>query len=236
MTGKLADTVMSVRNGEQIARKYQPVVFNPSTPAQVAVRAKLKLLSQLSAIMAPVIAIRRVGSVSSRNLFTKKNYPSVTYNDNNADINLLSVKITDGVLALPPITAPRGEGGIAVNLQVNATDLSRVVYVAFRKEVEEVRFLGSAVATEPGTINNWPATLPGSSEEVYVYAYGIRDNNENARASFGNLFSPTAEQVARIIVARVVSESDVTITETKSVRLAAPSRGDDPEEKTKKSK
>ena len=103
MTGKVADVVMSVRNGEQIARKYQPIVTNPNTPAQVEARAKLKLMSQLSAVMASVIAIPRKGNVSSRNGFVKKNYQSLTYASQQADIALANVQLTDSVVAMPSI-------------------------------------------------------------------------------------------------------------------------------------
>lgn len=220
MTGKLADTVMSVRNGEQIARKYQPVVFNPSTPAQVAQRAKLKLLSQLSAVMAPVIAMPRIGAVSSRNLFTKKNFPATTYADNQADITLTSVKLTSSVVSLPGVYATRGSEGIAVTLLESPVDMDRVVFVMFEKRADNtLRLLGSEVVTVSSAVPS--ASFPANSGNLVVYAYGVRDNTEAARTLFGEMTVITAETVAKVVVTRVLTESDITLSETVSNTLSA---------------
>lgn len=221
MTGKLADVVMSVRNGVQVARKYQPVVYNPSTIAQVSARARLKLMSQLSAIYMPVVAIRRQGNVSSRNLFVKKNYHMATYADNTASVQFSGIKLTDSVVALPAIVATRSEGNITVALQRAATDLSRVVYAFFIHEGDEVRLIGSRVVSTPGDAQLFEASFAALTNEYFVYAYGVRDNTEAARVAFGELTAPTAQQVAQLVVTRLLLESDVTLTETKSATVAA---------------
>lgn len=239
MTGKLADTVMSVRNGEQIARKYQPVVFNPSTPAQVAQRAKLKLMSQLSAVMAPYIAIPRNGAISSRNLFTKINFPATTYTDNTADVNLESMKLTKSVVALPAISATRAGSVLSLGLATSEVNVNRVVYVAFVKTNGELRAAGSVVSTTAGTPSSpWQASLDiATNDECVVYAYGIRDNTEAARVRFGDMQAITAEQVAKLIVTRTLLESDITLTDTVAETFAAVSNRDtDPENKVKKGK
>lgn len=238
MTGKLADTVMAVRNGEQLARKYQPVVYNPSTEAQVAQRAKLKLLSQLSAVMGPFIAIPKQGSVSSRNLFTKKNFPLTTYSGNQADITLANVQLTSSVVAFPTLGGERSENSINVYIYGGSTigtlDVDRVVYIAFVKQADNsLRFLGSSTVTESGG-GTWNASFPLVHEEVIVYAYGVRDNSEAARVAFGNLTAATAEAVAKLLVTRTLTESDVTITET--VSKVYPVANRDGGDETKKSK
>lgn len=233
MTGKLADVVMSVRNGEQIARKYQPVVFNPSTPAQVAQRAKLKLLSQLSAVMAPVIAMRREGAVSSRNIFTKVNFPATSYSNDTADIELLDIKITRSVLSLPRVTANLQGNSLSVQLYSGIEGLSRVVYSAFYREVDNtLRYLGSKVVTEGGAYNAYPTTFDNANASTIVYAYGVRDNTEAARTIFGDMQTPTAEEVAKLIVSRTLTEADVTLTETKAaaVTVTNNSVAPDPDE------
>lgn len=226
MTGKMADSVMLVRNGEQIVRKYQPVVFNPSTPAQVAVRAKLKLMSQLSAVMAPYIAIRRQGPVSSRNLFVKANFPLTTFADNNADVELRQITLTKGIVSLPIPSASRVEGGIAVYISgaAEGRDLgvNRVVYVAFeRTEANELRYLDSKVASVPGPTGGFSAELAGSTSQVVIYAYGVRDNTEAARVAFGNIALQSASMVAELVVSRTLTEADVTLTETRAAVLAS---------------
>ena len=231
MTGKLADTVMSVRNGEQIARKYQPVVYNPSTNAQVAQRAKLKLLSQLSAVMSSGIAIPREGSVSSRNLFTKLNFRYVSYADNQASVDLNSIQLTKSVVGMPELQVVRGQN-INAFLNVPGTagenvDFNRVVYLLFEKRADDsLSFVTSRVVNAAGASNNWEVTdFPAISDAVVVYAYTVRDNNDRARATFGNMQALTAEQVAKLVVTRTLTESDVTLSETKAVTLAAGSRG-----------
>lgn len=227
MTGKLADTVMSVRNGEQIGRKYQPVVFNPSTTAQVAQRAKMKLMSQLSAVMAPVIAIPRRGAVSSRNLFTKLNFPFTSYADDKANITLEAVQLTSSVVGFVEPRYTRGEsaGQLFLANPVVGSDmgLSRVVYAIFAKGIDsKLRFAFSAVATSAGNDGTWAVqNTPLVNEEIVVYAYGVRDNNDNARAKFGNLTTVTAETVASLIVYSSLTESDITVTETRARTIAA---------------
>lgn len=222
LTGKIADVVMVVRNGEQIARKYQPLVSNPSTPAQVASRAKLKALSQLSAVMADSIALQRTGLVSPRNKFVKLNYGATSYANNQAEINLSAVKLTHSVVSLPDIVAERGTGGINVRLSNSAEGISRVVYVMYRREENNlIRFAGSTVVESDGTNGNFPGQLPSSAVEAYIYAYGVRDNTEAARAVFGDLHLLTAQAVAAVITTSALTSADITLTETKYNNLAA---------------
>lgn len=224
MTGKLADVVMAVRNGEQVARKYQPIVANPSTPAQIETRAKLKLMSQLSAVMAPVIAMRREGNKSSRNLFVQANYGALTYAENQADIVLANVKITKSVVGLPGISAYRDTSNIVAVLESADPHLnvSRVVYAAFEKQADgSLRYIGSAVSTEAGSGGGWGVSFPSTPNEVVVYAYGVRDNTEAATAKFGNMQTVTAETVAKLIVTSTLTEADVTLTETRSSTVSA---------------
>lgn len=226
-TGRLAGSVFAIRNGETIERAYQPVVANPSTPAQVAVRAKLKLISQLSAVMAPVIAIPRQGAASSRNLFTKVNYQLSTFSNDTANVTLANVQLTKSVVALPSIDALRTETGIVASLSgaagLGSVDVSRVVYCLFDKQADgELRFVASRVATEPSADGDWKVRdLPLISDAALVLAYGVRDNSESARVLFGNMTAPSAETIAKVITSRVLLESDVTLTETRGYELVA---------------
>lgn len=241
MTGKLADTVMSVRNGEQLARKYQPKVYNPSTSAQVAQRAKLKLLSQLSAVLAPVIAIRKVGPVSARNLFTKINFPFTTFNDEQADITLTNVQLTSSTVGIPAVVANRAAGqpsNLEVSLASLTTNIDRVVYITVVKNADQsLRVLSTKVVNTPGADFNFPTSLAAASpEEVVVYAYGVRDNTDAARTVFGNLTAVTAESVAKVITTSVLTETDVTLSRTVATVVAQGNRDVDPEEKTSRKK
>lgn len=224
MTGKVADVVMSVRNGEQIARKYQPIVANPSTASQVASRAKLKLMSQLSAVLAPVIAMRRQGSVSSRNIFVKTNYPLAGYSRSEATVNLNALSLTGSAVSLPDVVISRGDSGVNVMLEGSAgtLDVDRVVYVLLTKTQDgKLRLRDSAVVSTAGESNHYPYNFAATGLECVVLGYGVRDNTEAARAKFGNMQAITASQVANLVVTRVLTEADLTLTETKGATLAA---------------
>lgn len=220
MTGKLANTVMVVRNGVQIARKYQPVVSNPSTTGQIAARAKLKLLSQLSAVMAPYIAMRREGGASRRNVFVRKNYPAVSFTNNSADVNLTAVKLTTGVLAFPSIASVRSTDRLNVNIDaVSAANFNRVVYVMFERQTDgTLRHAADAVIVPSDQNPTAAAELPFASEtsQVVVYAYGVRDNTEAARVAFAELNVTTPQLVATIVTSRSLTETDITLSETRA--------------------
>lgn len=220
MKGKVADVVMAVRNGEQIVRKYQPVVSNPNTTGQVESRARLKLMSQLSAVMAPVIAIPRQGAISPRNLFTKENYRLSSYADETATIALESIQLTKSVVALPAIGASVEGNTLTVGLGVPDPELSRVVYAVFAKELNNrLRFVASKVQNTAGTPGTFETTfqLSQGSRPMVVYAYGVRDNSDAARVIFGNMETPNATTVAQLVVSRTLTSADITLTETRGV-------------------
>ena len=100
-SGKLGSSVFSVHAGEQVVRQYQPVVTNPSTQVQVNNRARLKLISQLSAVMGDVIAIPRKGNVTSRNLFVSDNYHVTEALNGVATVDLSAISLTRGGINIP---------------------------------------------------------------------------------------------------------------------------------------
>lgn len=223
-TGKVAGSVFAIRFGETIERAYNPVVANPNTAKQVEARAKLKLMSQLAAILGNDIAIPRMGVRSPRNLFVKKNYPLVTYNNNQAEVNLNAVQLTNSAVGLPSVVARRVEGtGIQVELQTLPAEINRVIYIAMRKYGNsKLAIHGTAVSNTPGTAAEaFVATLPNNSGEVVILAYGLRENTDAARAVFGDLVAPSAEQVAKLIVSRTLTDADVTLTRTSGTTLPA---------------
>ena len=217
MKGKVGDVVMSVRNGNQIVRKYQPMVYNPSTQGQVAARAKLKLISQLSAQMGSVIAMPRVGIVSPRNLFTKVNYPLVSFvnstDPQKAQVELSAIKLTKSNVFLPPVQVTLEENIATTQLSENADDLDRVIYCFFIVTPSNGLRLASAqiVTTGPTFQKRGPINL---EEKYVVYAYGIRLNSDTARAKFAEITTDDATLVASLVSSRVLNENDITLTET----------------------
>lgn len=217
MQGKVADVVMAVRNGEQIVRKYQPIVSNPKTAAQTAARAKLKLLSQLGAALQPVVAVPRVGMVSPRNGFTQANYPNTTFADENASIYLEKIQLTKSAIPLGTMNIDDdGKDVIEVGfLDDLSTSVDAVVYVVIRQTRDgKVAVATSKLVREAGVEGKFETTLPKYNADVAVLAYGIRYNTITAREVFGSITVPSAEGVAKLITSRILKENDAAMTET----------------------
>lgn len=222
MTGKVADAVMIVRNGEQIVRKYQPVVYNPSTPAQVAVRAKLKLMSQLSAVFGGSVGFRRQGAVSPRNLFVKANYKSATFSTatNKASIPVEGIDLSGGSVGLPGVAATRSTGGLDVALSAPAPDIDAVVYVIVQQQTDGMlRHLYTRVVNEAGEQGLFNSSFSVASSFVgVVLVYGIRYNTSEAKVKYGSLTSE--DFVGFINAIRKAGDSDYTLTETKGANFS----------------
>lgn len=221
-TGKLGSMVYSVRNGQQIVRQYNPIVANPSTAAQVEARSKMKLMSQLAAIVAPVIAINAEGLKSKRNLFISRNYPLAGYDENAAQIDMRGVQLTKSNTAFPDFEVDRSNGtSIAVHLSEDATNLfDRVIYCAVISQADgSLRLWDDVLVTEAGAGGLFPAVLPYTPNAIAVYGYGIRANNDDAKAAYANLKSGDAGKLAEILTSRSATLAAITISETKGCVL-----------------
>lgn len=221
-TGKLGSMVYSVRAGQQIVRQYNPIVANPSTAAQVEARSKMKLMSQLAAIVAPVIAISADGLKSKRNLFISRNYPLAGYAEQAAQIDMAGVQLTKSNTAFPDFEVDRSNGqSIAVHLSENAANLfDRVIYCAVISQSDgSMRLWDDVLVTEAGAGGLFPATLPYTPNAIAVYGYGIRANNDDAKAAYANLKSGDAGKMAEILTSRLATLEAITISETKGCVL-----------------
>lgn len=217
MTGKLADTVMAVRNGEQIVRKYQPNVSNPSTVAQVAVRARMKLMSQLSALLAPIIAFRNAGIVSARNLFTKHNFMKSSYDNATAkaSVAMNSLDLTGSSVGIPGITITRNAGQVSAALESGIEGWDAVVYGFLAVKADgDLQMAGVQRVTVPGAENTYPSdiTVMTSSVTGHAYAYAIRFDSERARAAFMNAVAEGEDAVLSVM--RSVDGQNATISES----------------------
>lgn len=217
-TGKLGNQVFAVKAGEQIVRQYQPVVSNPNTPAQVETRAKMKLISQVAAVVAPTIAIPADGLKTKRNMFISRNYNLMNFANNKATIALKDMQLTKGTLGFGDLVFERS----GVNLQASiihsiSSDITKVVYVLLQQTADG-KLLFSESQTKDydngqGLICDFnKAAVTG---DVYVaLAYGIRANTERAKSYLDNMQAPTAEAIAQVVAERRLLDSDVTLTET----------------------
>lgn len=238
-TGKIGSIVFSTSGGETIAREYNPHVANPNTQAQIDQRARMKLMSQLSAALAPVIVMQKEGLVSKRNKFVQKNFDACYALNGEAQITYENVQITEGNTSLPALTM---EGNVSENRMVIVVGLTaqpsatinRIVYSMFRKTAEgKLEFVTSYICnSRTGEEGSFPFdhrfdSLPVA--EYVIYAYGMSDTSERATAEYGNLNVVTASDLARLVATRTINYQDYQFSQTRAITIASDATAVQPE-------
>lgn len=244
-TGKIGSIVFSTSGGETIAREYNPHVANPNTQAQVDQRARMKLMSQLSSALAPVIAMTKEGLVSKRNKFVKKNFESSYVLNGVAQISYENVQLTEGSVGLPQIYVGWDDTGGIVHPVIGlasapAQNISRVVYCIFEKTQEaKLSLVSSNIISTAGAGRNFyfePEGLsfstagdnPSITKEYVIYAYAMADTSESATARYGNLNVQSASDLATLVANRSISYEDYQFTQTRGTTIGQGSGGDTP--------
>lgn len=221
-SGKLGSNVYAVSGGEQIVRQYNPVVANPSTPAQVVQRSRLKLASQIAAAMADVIAIPKSGLVSSRNAFMKRNFDLFVGSEDGATCQYAKLQLTGSAIGLPAVNAEKSDAQtLSIELASSATAVaSRVIYNVFAKTTEQqLMLIASRVVTDSGENGTFPLEVETSATELVVYAYGMRDMSSTASAKYGNYHVQSGEDIAKLVANRKLSAADYNFTQTQGFDL-----------------
>lgn len=226
-----------VGGGTQIAA-IPASVANPNTEMQVETRSKFKLMSQLAANMANVIAIPREGTRSPRNLFFSINSGNAQTTNGVAQISLENVQLTKSSKGLPQIVAVRGGAGDAFALQlVLAGDVSpiasRICYVIMEKTTEgNLALLGDPIVNvtseNKNALLNWGATGDVTGKNIVIYAYGMLDRDGAAAAKYGNMQVEGATDVARLVTNRTFSIADYSFTQTRGASLYSGQNNVDP--------
>lgn len=223
MTGKAGNMVTATVGGETIAREYNPNVANPNTVAQQTTRSKFKLISQLAATMSPVIAIRKEGLKSARNIFTSINYEKARFDQGQADVNLNVIQLTKSNRSFAGFNADRS-GGAAIVVKLNAASadaLSRVVYCMYEKMADaSLRLVGSTTVNTAGGDGLFQGQLTYNAGAVVIYAYGMKDLESGIATKFGNMQAPSAADVAQLLVSNSENMSSVQLTKTAGLTLA----------------
>lgn len=240
VNGKIGSVIFSTSGGSIIAREYNPNVANPNTMAQVNQRARMKLMSQLSASLSTVIAMTKDGLVSKRNKFTKVNFPASYALNGVAQITYENVQITEGNSALPALFAQGAVSnnvmniGVALSANPSAT-INRVVYCLFKKSNEgKLEYISSQISTtrweEVGTNPFVAAFASLPVAEYVIFAYGMSDTSERASATYGNLNVVTASDLARLVATRAISFSDYQFTQTRAITIGSDGKAVEPEQ------
>lgn len=232
-TGKIGSIVFSTSGGETIAREYNPHVANPNTMAQVNQRARMKLMSQLSAALAPVVAMRKEGLTSARNKFVQRNFGASYASGGVAQISYENVQLTSGNAGLPQIKWLLGTDGESPTIYAFFTDepsanITRVVWCLFRKtdegklefvssQISSVRTAGAGGRYFQGEFEG--VSVPQGEQTLganyVIYAYGMSDTSESATARYGNLNVQNATDIARLVATRTISFEDYQFTQTR---------------------
>lgn len=232
INGKIGGVVFSTSGGIQITREYNPNVANPNTQAQVNQRARMKLMSQLSAVMAPVITMQKMGLVSARNQFTKRNFGYSYVSEGEAQISYENIQLTQGNAALPAIVFVNDGAVRSLQLEQAAdASVSRVVYIIYRKTAEgKLQYVQSFVNEYPGDDGKFNQIVPSAiaNDNFVFYAYGMKDMNAKATAQYGELNVTTANDLATLVASRKISMTDFQFTQTRG----ATSNGGAPIEPT----
>ena len=220
--GKASNMVFAKSGGQVIMREYNPSVSNPNTEAQVGQRTQFKLLSQLAAAMADVIVIPKQGSLTGRNRFHSINSPLCYYEDGVAQITYENIQLSIGSMGLPAIYANRANASdMYIELDEAAnTAIDRVIYCVFKKSTEGMlQLMFTVIANEPGDERKFRASDLELVGELVIFAYGMRDLNESARAKYGNYFVENGEDIAQLVSNRSLSSADYAFTKTRGTTL-----------------
>lgn len=239
VSGKIGAVVFSTSGGQTISREYNPHVANPNTEAQVNQRARMKLMSQLSAALNPVIAMTKDGLVSKRNKFVKRNFANSIAQNGTAQITYENVQLTEGNAPLPGISGSVNDATNELIIgidQVVAPNISRVAYCVFTKDAAgSLQLIWSTISSdsEPGAKKFYRFEVAIPEEvmtaqdretmgfDLVVYAYGMADNSERATAQFGNMRVRNASDLATLVATRAVDFTDYTFTQTRGATWLA---------------
>lgn len=221
-TGKLGASVWTVRKGVQVVREYTDKVSNPNTPAQVGQRAKFKLLTQLSAIVAGSgIFFRNLKpGESMRNAFMRANMGAVEVSPtgNVALLNTSEVVLTDGNKMAPTASFNRTTGIMTVDLTGEAmSDIMGVGYAVIT--IPDLgRVLGYSGRTEKAegatTISVTVAVPQQLMNKTGVLIWGYRFATEDARAKYEDIAASETADVVALEFDRMLREGLIEPTQT----------------------
>lgn len=228
--GKYAGAVLQNAAGGGTIMRENVTPSNPQTTSQVSQRTKFKLMSQLSAVLSPVIAIRRDGALSPRNVFQKLNFPLITEANSQAQLSYENIQLTKSNIAFPDVSVERDidNGDITVFIGDQnhplADNITRCVIVIYTKNSEgNLTYITSEIV-EKGKLSallvNIEPTLP-VQQDVVVFAYGIIDSSDAATVKYDSMNVASGVDIVTLMNNRQLSASDFTFTRTRGATIFA---------------
>lgn len=223
---KVGDTILS--------REYTPHVANPNTLKQVQQRAKIKLLSQIGALLRPFIAIFPSSGKSSRSIFAQLNYPKITAPSTTAEIDYSSVSLTDSNRPITQVAknvdfVPSGVRKLIGLPDEPSQDIQRVFYYLFTKTdngklvfvdyyLSETRKSARLPYYFCWAVAQFDIDEQGKSTKDYVvFAVGMGDYSELATEYWESLGVPEIGYLGQLIAEGLITSEDFYFTETSSL-------------------
>lgn len=185
-SGRVGGVVYSNYRGEQVVRTYQPRVSNPSTPKQVAQRAKFKLVSQISASLGKEIKMSFVPGANKetpRNAFVKQMIKKTDWNERQQEACLPIEEIVltnskNNIITDLNVTGQSVTGSF--DLSFAAMPMVHLVQIGWAQG-GEIQILGAwdFEADEDGTFDSGSRLVNSqlAQQRVLVYLYAPSDEN-----------------------------------------------------------
>lgn len=222
-TGKVGSSVFAVSGGEQIVREYNPKVSNPQTNAQVEQRAKFKLLSQIAAALASIIAFSKKGLISARNQFVSANFGAVDYSNGKASIPVTDLTLTGSITPFPDVVGSPSNGNTQnVHLDGNPdSSVDAVIYACVKVNDDEKLVVASQKLVQKENENaNFATALANCASEDFIFAYGVTFSNASDKIRFENYIASEETGDATLMVENTLKMSGATFTETSAGTIA----------------
>ena len=207
-TGKFAGAAFqqSPGNGTILREVVKPT--NPSTEAQVEQRAKFKLMSQVATAFKSVIAMKREGNITPRNMFVKINSPLLTFNkaEKQAEIDLTALQLTKSSQL---VVLEKGENN-KFTLSADLPILYGAVFVyALADDQIVIKAIETKELAEAST--SVSTTFVGPIRAGVVLAYGITQKTDGLKIKYGNYW-PEASTAYLSILSSLAESSALTRT------------------------
>ena len=222
--GSVGGTTFLINHGVQIAKAKIQQMSNPSTPAQVASRARLKLLSQLSANVADFIAIRREALVTARNAFVRANYGFSQMIEGVAQMDLANMQFTKSSVGMVGFSVTRASGyGLPVQLAENVFGVwDKVVWIVCKRLSDgRVQVAESKVVEITEELPSGATVMQDPGVDCTIHVYGIKELTERGKMAFSNLAVSDAGAVASVVTSGELRTSDVQLSETRGLYLSS---------------
>lgn len=238
LSGKMGNAVFRQRYGQTVVAQYQPVVSNPNTPAQQNARAAFKLITQLSAIMAP--AMGTLGVITrparqgrnSRTGFVAKNYNLIQVDPSpeaaeRVTIPMEQLQLTDSFRPLTTLKNSSTSSTLIVAANNLPTDVASVRFVV----VEYISMNGGSQAAIRSMVDvpveDRSAAMEeaaAAGENLTVLAYGLIPSSAvRAKVNFDNIHTPADDDfISAVELDKMVREGEMNVTMTNGINVTIP--------------